>query len=349
MRRFVVAALALAVAGCGGDRAPPSPNGVLHRIVAEGVPGALVLIRDGDGTRSAAVGVAALESRVPMRADARFRVGSVTKTFVALLALRLAADGRLRLGDTVERWLPGLLPDGRRITIRQLLAHRSGLADYVDDPAVRRRRTWSPRGLVEFAVARPRAFATPGARFSYASTNYLILGLIVERAGEAPLPRLLRERVFAPLGLHHTSFSPEPLRGADIHGHRAVEHQGIVSRRLVDTSRESASWTLAAGAVVSTADDLARFFRAVLRGDLAAAMARPSGPEARYGLGVAIFATPCGRVWGHTGNVSGVVTAVWNTRDASRQVVLVANAYPLSPDQDEAVRGALEAAFCDRR
>jgi D-alanyl-D-alanine carboxypeptidase len=98
-------------------------------------PGAVALVRDAQGTWRGAAGLASLTPREAMRADDRFRVGSVTKTFTATLVLQLVAEGELRLDDTVERWLPGLLPDGDRITIRQLLNHTSGLFNYTDSPS----------------------------------------------------------------------------------------------------------------------------------------------------------------------------------------------------------------------
>ena len=161
----------------------PSPDAV----VAAGSPGALVLIDDGSSRHEAASGLAVLRGRVPLDVRDRFRVGSITKTFVAVVVLQLVDEHRLRLGDTVEHWLPGLIPDGGRITVRELLGHRSGLADYAGDAAFVRetlaqsRRRWRPRELVRVALAEGPV-ARPGERFAYASTNYVILGMVVESA-----------------------------------------------------------------------------------------------------------------------------------------------------------------------
>src|SRR5438552_2035787 len=137
----------LLVGGCGGGDHARGLASALERVVSAGVPGALAFVREGDRTQTAAAGLADVGARVKIRGGERFRVGSVTKTFVATVVLQLAAEGRLRLDDPVGRWLPGLLPDGERITIRDLLAHRSGLADVADDPAVLdgSRSNWSPR------------------------------------------------------------------------------------------------------------------------------------------------------------------------------------------------------------
>jgi D-alanyl-D-alanine carboxypeptidase len=119
-----------------------------------------------------------------------------------------------------------------------------------------------------------------------------------------------------------------------------------------DTSDEAAWWTWAAAGMVSTADDLQRFFSALLEGRVVRpALLRemktvvPAG-RLGYGLGIAAFPTPCGAAWGHTGNAQGAITVAWNTADASRQMVLVVNAYPLSPELEAAVRALQDAAFC---
>jgi D-alanyl-D-alanine carboxypeptidase len=361
MRRLLAAALVLVAAptlvlGCAACRSRDEPElgTLLDRVVAAGAPGVLVVVREHGEVRSEERGFADRSRSSRMRAGERFRIGSVTKTFVAALVLQLAEDDRLGLDDPVERWLPGLVPGGRAITVRHLLAHTAGLFDYVEDARVFRdpERRWTPRELVALAVAHAPARSPPGRGFAYSSTNYLVLGLIVEEAGGAPLGRQLQERLFEPLGLRHTSFVPGEIRGRHVHGYRAPSHQGVVTGPPVDTSRQPAWWTWAAGGIVSTADDLQRFFAALLRGRVVRpALLRemetlvPAGRQ-RYGLGIATFPTPCGPAWGHTGNIQGTVAVAWNTRDASRQVVLVVNVYPLSAELEAAVRRVQVAAFC---
>jgi D-alanyl-D-alanine carboxypeptidase len=355
MRAALAAAVVVTVsivAGCGRDQ--EDLDVLLDRVVAAGAPGAFVVVRDGGNVRSGARGLADTGKSIPMRPGQRFRIGSVTKTFVAALVLQLAEDAELGLDDTVERWLPGLVPDGQSITVRQLLSHTSGLFDYTEDPAVfqDRDRRWSPRELVSLAVAHPPERTPPGRGFAYSSTNYVLLGLVAEEAAGMPLGRLLRERLFGPLGLRDTSFVPGEVRGPHVHGHRPPSHQGVVTGEPVDTSGEPAWWTWAAGAVVSTAADVQRFFAALLGGEVVGPRYLdemealvPAG-RLRYGLGIATFPTPCGDAWGHTGNVQGTIVVAWNTKDASRQVVLVVNTYPLSPELEEAVRRLHDAAFC---
>jgi D-alanyl-D-alanine carboxypeptidase len=357
-----VALLALTAAGSAaiiigalfirGGSARPSPDAV----VAGGSPGALLLV-DGSSRREAASGVAVLHGRVPLDVRDRFRVGSITKTFVAVVVLQLVDEQRIRLGDTVGRWLPGLVPGGGRITVRELLGHRSGLADYASDAAFLRRtlaqprRSWTPRELVRVALAEGPV-ARPGERFAYASTNYILLGMVVERATGTSLERQLRDRIFGPLGLGDTSFGPGPLiPGRYAHGYAPSEHDGIVGSLATarDRSTVGTSWAWAAGAIVSTASDLSRFFGAIIGGRLLPPrlleLMRPvSG--ARYGLGLAAFRTPCGRAIGHTGALLGTVSAVWSSFDGHRRVVAMSNSFPLAPPAESAFRRLLERSFC---
>jgi D-alanyl-D-alanine carboxypeptidase len=253
--------------------------------------------------------------------------------------------------------LPGLVPGGRRITVRQLLAHRSGLADYADDADfVRRtvaqpRRRWTPRELVGVALAEGPV-SRPGERFAYASTNYVLLGMVVERATGTSLERQLRRRIIAPLGLEDTTFASD-LRhsGRYAHGYAPSEYDGIVGSLATarDRSTVSTSWAWAAGSIVSTASDLSRFFGAVLQGRLLPPrlleLMRPA-PGSRYGLGLAAFRTPCGTAIGHTGALLGTVSAAWSSPDGRRRVVAMSNSLPILPSAGAALRRLLDTSFC---
>ena len=206
--------------------APPETfhlRAALDALVAAGVPGALVLVRDGDRTIRLAAGYGNLAERTPIRATDRFRIGSETKTFVATVVLQLVGERKLSLADTVEHWLPRLVPGGETITIRQLLSHTSGLFDYAEDKVFERQldnpmKVWTPRQLVAIATAHAPLF-TPGARWSYSNTDYILLGLIVAKATGNPLGRELRQRIFTPLRLRATSFDTKP-RIAGVFGRR---------------------------------------------------------------------------------------------------------------------------------
>ena len=176
-----------------------------------GGPGTGEERRHGDPVWTGASGVADLRTARPMRPNDRFRAGSLTKPFVATVVLQLVAEGRLSLSDTVERWLPGILPYGDQITVRQLLNHTSGVPDNTFvEPIVElytgnRFRSWRPRELVALIADLPPDFAA-GTAWSYSNTGYALAGLIVEQVTGHRLGRELKRRIFRPLRLRDTSF-----------------------------------------------------------------------------------------------------------------------------------------------
>jgi D-alanyl-D-alanine carboxypeptidase len=339
VRLVAVVGVAVLLAGCGGfDR-----QALVQEVVAHGAPGALAVVRDDGKSWRGASGFAAVGGRVPMRSDLRFRAGSITKSFVAVVVLQLVAEGRIGLDDRVSGF-----------RVRDLLAHTTGIADLAGLPGVTSRH-WRPAGLVSAALAEPRVFASPGSRFAYSSTNYVLLGELVERTTGRSLEQEVRDRIIRPLGLRRTGFA---LADGDVHGYAPPVRDGIVQARPGrDTWHDDPSWAWASGDLVSTADDLARFYAALLGGELVhgpllSQMLRPAVERPgrlRYGLGVAIIRTPCGLAYGHTGNVLGTVSAVWNDREARRQVVVTANAFPLGVEADQALRNLLERLFCEGR
>lgn len=160
-----------------------------------------------------------------MRPDDRFRIAGLTKTYVAAVMLQLAAEGRLGLDDPVARYLPGLLRDGGRITVRELLNHTSGLADSSELPAIQYAAqnggTVPAREQIRLANAEPRSLAA-GARWQYSNTGYLVAGLLIERLTGQPLGQVLTSRLFRPLHLSATTFEPQPGIPAGIaHGYWA--------------------------------------------------------------------------------------------------------------------------------
>ena len=196
---LVALALALPATGAGSvEPSEPQLRHALDRVIASGVPGAVVLARDGSRWITLAGGYGNLKQRTPTRTSDRFRVGSITKTFVATLVLQLVADGKLALNDTVEQRLPGVVANGRSITVRQLLNMTSGLFDYLNDgdSTVTERllagdltHRWSPLSLIAISNAHKPRFA-PGTRWSYCSTCYVLLGLIAEESDGPPARRV---------------------------------------------------------------------------------------------------------------------------------------------------------------
>ena len=360
---LVVSPAHAASVGARPRQAPPATSlqQLLDQIVAGGAPGAIGLVWDGNTTERAASGLADLRTHRAMRVGDRFRVGSITKTFVATVALQLVGAGRLRLEDPVDRWLPGLVPNGQHITIRELLNHTSGVFNYTDDPRVLapylqgdRDFVWQPRQLVAIATAHPPLFA-PGTSWSYSNTGYILLGLIVEAATGTDLGRQLHRRIFGPLGLRDTSF---PTTSPHINGRQAHGYANLTpGAPLTDTTELSASWAWAAGSIVSTVDDVARFYRALLGGlllrpDLLRDMKTTVAtgvPGTGYGLGIFSADTPCATGWGHNGDFIGYYDFALTSESTDRQVVLMMNIDDESnvpPAADQAFVTALLTSFC---
>lgn len=343
--------------------APPSLRQLAKGIVAVGSPGAVVYVRDANGARAGVAGYANLRTKERLTANHAFRVGSITKTFVATVVLQLDAQGVLRLDDSIERWLPGVVPNGGAITLRHLLNHTSGIYNYTDDPEVlrafvrNRLEVWTPARIVALAVRHQPLFA-PGASWSYSNTGYILLGLVIERATGTPLAEELRRRILEPLGLTRTSLPDLPTMPPPVARGYLLVGNGLVSTpggRPADVTAWSPSWAWAAGALVSTAADLGRFYRALLGGELLApaqleAMRRtvPVGflpGNQAYGLGISLIPLRCGAAWGHGGSVFGYTSLAFSSRDGSRQAVVLVNASLSSNVAGRFERG-LTSAFC---
>ncbi|MFV2212492.1 serine hydrolase domain-containing protein [Actinomadura sp. LOL_016] len=327
------------------------------RLVADGAPGVTIMTRRGPHVRHATAGVSDKATGRPMDHRLLFRIASVTKSFTSTVVLQLAAERRLSLDDTVEEWLPGLVRgngnDGSKITVRQLLAQTSGLHDYTSDPRVFAEpgRAWTPEELVGIAMETPPHHA-PGTGWNYANTNYILAGMIIERATGNSVGREYENRIFRPLRLRHTSY-PETstaFPGPYVHGY--YFDFGDVSTLVSPSSARTS------GGIVSTVDDVARFHRALFTGRL---LPRPQMRELTnvrpvnddgivedYGLGVARIRFSCGAAWGHDGGFPGYRTWTYTSADGDRQAVLTYNESAL--EDDAAFRAdlakAADAAFC---
>jgi D-alanyl-D-alanine carboxypeptidase len=369
----VAAAVALAAAVLStpiSSTAAPSSNlrDIAQQLVSAGSPGAIAVVRTPRSFTSATAGLARLRPPSPVRAIDRYRVASVTKTFVATVVLQLVTEGKAQLADSVERWLPGLVPDGRRITLRELLNHTSGLFDYADDMAyfgarvARPGRIWTPRQLVAIAVRHKLLFG-PGSDWDYSNTNYVVLGLVVEAVTGRPLQTELRNRIFHPLGLRSTSYPfATALRGRVVHGYvKSIQGVPIPRGQTLDATSRVAPDGWGAGQMVSNAGDLTRFYAALLSGRLLppvqlaamkstvrgthAVLGTPVEFSAPYGLGLEVVRLGCGTVYGHDGDLPGYRNLVWASADGRRVVAVMVNVSAARPSW-AAIRAAAEQAFC---
>ncbi|MGW7243352.1 serine hydrolase domain-containing protein [Streptomyces sp. NPDC054804] len=334
---------------------------VLNSVVAKGAPGAMARIDDGTKVYRTTRGVADRTTRRAITTGDRFRVGSVTKTFSAVVLLQLVDEGRLALDAPVNRYLPGLLPDDR-ITVRHVLSHRSGLYDYTDDlfassvsgfEAVRN-KVFTYRQLVDLSLRKPRTNA-PGAAYSYSNTNFVIAGMLIEKLTGHSVRTEYENRIFKPLELRDTFYvHPDTkIPGQHAKGYLTADQAGAAA---VDATDQTVSWAQSAGAIISTAQDLDTFYSALVRGKLTSAarlaeMERftPVNSNTSYGLGLRRRDLSCGiSVYGHTGAVQGYYTYAFTTKDGTRSLTALANASNSSTVLNT-LADTLEPAFCGKR
>lgn len=323
---------------------------VLDSTVADGyIPGAVVAVNiPGRQTWVGASGLANRAEGLPMTPDTRVRIASISKTFTAATVLLLAEDGLIDLDAPLATWLPGLLPNAEGITIRQLLQHRTGLYDFLEDRSYVNQAysqpelVFSPNELVGYAAQFPPIFAA-GAEgaWDYSSTNYVILGMVVEAATGNSLATEMRRRIFEPLGLSGTSFTPdEPVEGLFATGYFQSAEQ-----------RDAAmSFAFATANLVSTAADIQTFGRAIFAGDLLSPESREAllsfvdgkgqynMPDLAYGLGVMRNVLPVGRpaevatVYGHIGGFAGFRSALWHAPESGITIALGVNQGSTDPN-----------------
>ncbi|MEU3481922.1 serine hydrolase domain-containing protein [Streptomyces sp. NPDC033753] len=364
---FAAPAAGAATATTAPAPAPaPDMEGVtaaLNAAMANGAPGAMARFSGPDGVRSRTVGVRDRVSGAAMDVQARFRIGSVSKTFSTVVLLQLVQEGKLTLDAPVNEYLPGLLPDDR-ITVRNLLTHRSGLADYTDDmfnntvpgfEAVRN-RVFSYQELVDLSLALPRT-TEPGVAYKYSNTNFVVVGMLIEKATGRPVADAYERRIFKPLKLTKTSYVHPDTRIKGLHV-RGYLHPDEAGAPLVDSTEQTVSWAQSAGAVISSPGDLNTFTSALMRGRLLSpamleTMTTVTPTDTTntrfYGLGLRRYDLSCGtQIFGHTGTVQGFYTYAFSTRDGRRSLSAVANTSNHG-SANTALGGTLEAAFCGKK
>ncbi|MFE3634635.1 serine hydrolase domain-containing protein [Streptomyces sp. NPDC059168] len=325
----------------------PATRRAIEAAVAAGVPGATVTVRDTRGTWSATAGVGDVVTGAPRSAADRYRVGSITKTFVATVLLQLEAEGRLTLDDTVDTWLPGLLRghghDGRGITVRQLLNHTSGVHDYTSDADFvrthflrdgffrHRHDTLSPRDLVETAMRHEPYFA-PGTSWRYSNTNYVVAGMVIGKVTGHAYATEIERRVIRPLRLTATSLPGTRVTVPRPSGRAYSKLAPSAAGPTYDVTELNPSIASAAGEMISDSADLDRFFSALLGGkllpprqlaEMRTTVRIDGSPGARYGLGLMDTRLSCGvHVWGHDGGIHGSASSAVTTADGRHSLAL---------------------------
>jgi D-alanyl-D-alanine carboxypeptidase len=346
-----------------GDAVQRSLNSLVG---VDGFPGAMASVRQADGrVRNYTAGVADLKTGRKMPVDGRVRIASNTKMFTATVVLQLVGEGKIRLDEPVETYLPGLVRgaggiDGRHITVRQLLQQTSGLQDYDDvvfaDFLTALHTYYEPHDLLKVAFDRAPE-SKPGEKFAYANTNYILAGLIIQKVTGRPVGEQITKRIIEPLGLRDTYWPGEgetTIRGAHPRGYfPAVDGKAPVD---ITESEPSGGW--AAGALVGSPSDINRFLTGLLGGkllrpaELAEMKKTVDAPGfdtvggSRYGLGIATFNLTCGGfAWTHGGIAPGYVTYV-GIAPSGRAASIAVTSMVAEVSAAEHLDESLDSALC---
>ncbi|GAA1288978.1 serine hydrolase domain-containing protein [Pseudonocardia aurantiaca] len=320
------------------------------------IPGAVVLLRTPQGDFTAASGTTDLGTQNRPATDTHFRIASVTKTMTSAVILQLAQEGKLHLSDPVSKYVPGV-PNGDDITLAELLKMRSGLYNYTDDPELAGfldhdpTKVWTPQELLDMAFAHPPN-APPDTIFEYSNTNYVLLGQIAEKVDDKPLAAAMHDRLFEPLGLKNTMLPastsnsiPEPYSHGYLYGSSSVVLTGTPPYTAEEIASAQAgtlqpndytginhSFAAAAGAVISTSDDLATWMQALVGGRVLNAEYQrvwldsvqpedPGNPNREYGYGITRISWGPNTVYLHGGETPGYNTEA--SVDPANQTTLV--------------------------
>jgi D-alanyl-D-alanine carboxypeptidase len=298
----------------------------------ENIPRAIVGIQTPDDAYVRAFGVSDKATASAMQPDLSMRIGSVTKTFTVTAVLQLVDGGRVGLDDPISKYKAGV-PEGDRITIRQLAGMRSGLFSYTDDAGFQEallsnpHRSFSPEQLLQYAFSHPPHFE-PGTGFEYSNTNTVLLGQVVETVAGVSLADYLHQHILAPLHLDHTAL-PRGSELPDPHAHDYTER--VSPGQPVDATDWDPSWAGAAGAMFSNLDDLHVWAAALATGRLLSPSSQAQRhhtvpfvggpPGSSYGLGVIDFSG-----WiGHGGNLPGYTSLVVYLPAQQMSLVILVN------------------------
>ena len=321
------------------------------------IPGAVVLLRTPQGEFTVTYGTTLLGATSAPRADTHFRIASNTKTMTAAVIVLLAQEGKLSLDNPISKYIPEV-PNGDNITIAQLLEMRSGLYNYTNDPVISATvdtdpaKVWTSAELLAIAFAHQPNFP-PGTQYEYNNTNYALLGLVAEKVDGKPLAQVMHDRLFGPQNMQHTQLPPstvntipEPYSHGYLYGSSSVALVGeppysaevqaaaragtLLPKDYTDVNHSNAA---AAGGVISTADDLATWIKAlvggkVFNGDYQRRWIDSLQPEdaskpkgQKYGYGIAQLSWGPNTIYFHGGETPGYNSKI--SYDPTNQLTLI--------------------------
>ena len=320
--------------------------GVLdQQIVTYEIPGASAAVIFPDGSSwTYGTGLARLDPAQPAAADTLYSVGSITKTFVTAAIMELAQDGALSIDDPLSTWMPDF-PNAAQITLRQLLGHTSGVADFFESPDYNAlvindpSHGWTPQEVLDKLVGAP--YFAPGTGYHYSNTGFLLLGMVIEQVSGESLGDVLSGRFLGPLGLSKTYFqgSGAPPAGAAV-GHSATTGLDISDGTDYRPTLSEGTIAWAAGGIVSDAADIANWGRALYGGGLVSpdSLAQmedynyaPASLQS-YGLGTRTRLFGTERLFGHSGTLRGFYGAMWQFPDSDLTIVVLTNKGRIDPN-----------------
>ncbi len=312
---------------------------LLDSVVAQKSPGAVMYISTPQGKWLGASGVSDLQSKIPMKTTDGFSVASMSKTFVSVVVLKLAEEKKLDLDQAIASYLPSEISphiaNSSKMTVRQLLNHTSGVAEYLETEAFKkatekrsRQEPWTAAEAIKYIYdAKPET--PPGTKFAYTDTNYILLELIVEKTTAGTLAQAIRSHILNPLGLKYTFTElREPIIGNVATGYGDRNKDG----KLDSYANVNDGNGLGDGGLVSNAEDLAKFAKALfakktlLSPQMMKQLLTFTDNEGYgYGLGVERFPTPFGASFGHTGTAYGFVTLMAYLPNKDTTVIVLLN------------------------
>jgi len=309
---------------------------------------AFAVIRGNDTLAYGAHGLANVEAWRAPTATTIYQIGSITKQFTSAAIMKLVDQGRVKLDDDLSKYVPQFPLQGKKVSIRQLLNHTSGIHSYTSSPGWA--KTWndemSPDAIVAFVAADTFDFA-PGTGYRYNNTGYVLLGMVIEKASGQTYPRYLDTQFFKPLGLRRTSYCPSKTSDPGFaHGY-SKGASGTEHAKFLHLSHP-----FSAGALCSTVGDLAKWQRALDGGQVVSAASYalmttadslPSGRRINYGFGLVPGEFNGHKIVSHTGGINGFATAATYVPDDSLSIVVYTNYDGESPQT--LVRNLLRVAY----
>lgn len=329
----------------GEDR--PELQKAIQEIVDSGFLGVQLRVHDEQGEWVGSAGVSRLGEEAKPPTNGHFRIGSNTKTFTATVVLQLVVEGRIGLDDPVVDYLPEFGLD-RRITVRMLLQHTSGVfnftGEYYEDGTVvpgipwqgqewvdNRFKTYRPEELVRLALSKPMRFE-PGTDWSYSNTNYVLARLLIEKVTGSSLAEEMQRLILGPLGLSGTVVPDTQPEIPGPHAHAYYRYEDAGEQKTVDVTRQNPSWISTGGDMISTTQDLQTFISALMGGKLLPAplLAEMCKPHPKIGYGLGVFVQDAGpngdgTIITHNGGISGYAALMYSTPDGRKTLTASVN------------------------